>query len=70
MPSAIVLLSALSLTLQQPNTQNPVDWRWSTACWADRAICKGKRTASAFPAMIFMSQSTRSRCVRVSRSDP
>ena len=27
MPSAIVLLSALSLTLQQPNTQNPVDWK-------------------------------------------
>jgi len=27
MPNAVVLLSALSLTFQQPDTQNPVDWK-------------------------------------------
>jgi len=27
MPTAVVLLSALSLTFQQPTTQNPVDWK-------------------------------------------
>lgn len=53
MPNAVVLLSALSLTFQQPDAQNPVDWK---------VIGRSARGN-----MIFTSPSARSQSVRVSR---
>ena len=67
MISAVGTLYTLSLLFQQAITQKPVDWKAIDQVLGDQAICKEKPTASAFPAMIFMSQSARSRYVRVSR---
>ena len=49
MPNAVALLSALSLTLQQPNTQNPVDWKVIDRVLGRSGVLQGESYCVGFP---------------------